>query len=229
MTIVTIGPAALEVARARDGLHWLRLEIAAAVAGQPHMERTKSFDPAPRFKKGDRRGCLGVENNHLWSYAPALAAVVDSGLLRLWIEVFESRSVVGVLFAVGMICHILGLLRSQDHVMATTTIVCMAVFFAGTLRNLWLFDRLLKFEYAEHRAQWERDGRPIGFFWFPSEGRVLRGGLSRNICTLLWLFKTPAWIRDLSCLRRCLWQIRVIQLVNIVAWGVLVAAAFNSW
>jgi hypothetical protein len=28
-----------------------------------------------------------------------------------------------------------------------------------------LFDRLVRWEYQHHREQWERDGKPDGFFW----------------------------------------------------------------
>jgi len=35
--------------------------------------------------------------------------------------------------------------------------------------QMWLFDCLIRCEYEHHREQWERDGKPSGFFWHPKE------------------------------------------------------------
>ena len=37
--------------------------------------------------------------------------------------------------------------------------------FAAVVYGMWVFDRLIRWEYEHHREQWERDGKPVGIFW----------------------------------------------------------------
>ena|ERR1043165_4520406 len=89
---------------------------------------------------------------------------------------------------------------------------------SAILYSSWLFDRLARYEYEHHREQWERDGRPIGVYWRPSETTIFRSRAGKNWWRLAWLFHTPRWARSSSQCRAWLLQIRCITLL----WGVIV-------
>ena len=57
------------------------------------------------------------------------------------------------------------------------------------------FDRVLEWEYRECRAEWARDGKPVGFFWDPPEGTYFGGSYSRLRVALKWVFTRPDWVR----------------------------------
>src|ERR687895_125622 len=42
-----------------------------------------------------------------------------------------------------------------------------------------VFDRLVWREYVSHRAHWQADGKPQGFFWVPPESTLANGWLVR--------------------------------------------------
>ena len=89
----------------------------------------------------------------------------------------------------------------------------------------WLLDELVRLEYTYHRQDWQRDGKPWGFTWRPPEHRRGTGpnvwpflpawrwsdrdwcaAENAHRCALVWLFRTPAWMRqDRKALRLVLW------------------------
>jgi hypothetical protein len=69
------------------------------------------------------------------------------------------------------------------------------------LYGLLLFDRLIRAEYEQHRQIWEADGRPAGFFWRAAECSFMASHFAKTRLTLVWLFRTPAWIADSPVLR----------------------------
>ncbi len=71
-----------------------------------------------------------------------------------------------------------------------------AVFIISTLRSMVVFDEILQEEYMKFRAAWEIDGRPIGFFWVPKEGKVLSGSMARSSLAIRWSFSTPGWAKS---------------------------------
>jgi hypothetical protein len=91
------------------------------------------------------------------------------------------------------------------------------------------FDRLVRAEYLQFRSDWERDGRPAGFFWRASECDFISSGLAKLTLSFAWLFRTPRWIAGspelLAHLRR--------QRFAILIWNfgilILVAAVFVAW
>ncbi len=87
-----------------------------------------------------------------------------------------------------------------------------------------LFDRLLRAEYEQHREIWETDGRPAGFFWRAQEGGSVTSHFAKTRLTLVWLFRTPAWIAQSPALRACLRRHRFA----VLAWnaGVLIWFVF---
>jgi hypothetical protein len=78
-----------------------------------------------------------------------------------------------------------------------------------------LFDRLIRAEYTDNHAVWEKDGRPRGLFWRPAEcGRFdILSGLARLRLHCVWLFSTPVWISQSPILHRCLRRARLGVLI----------------
>ena len=74
-----------------------------------------------------------------------------------------------------------------------------------------LFDKVLKFQYRNYRSEWEKAGKPIGFFWIPSESILFGGSIQRSVRVLSWTFgdeywmpKEPAILRTLLYMRLCI-------------------------
>ena len=83
---------------------------------------------------------------------------------------------------------------------ATIVLFCL---FPVLLYGFWMFDVIVRAEYANHRDLWENDGKPRGIFWIPREVRTLgglgvsfRSSIARERCQYRWLFNTPQWIQD---------------------------------
>ena len=111
--------------------------------------------------------------------------------------------------------------------MSVFTLPCLAVSAAGILRSQLLYDRLVRAEYAEHRAAWELDDRPGGFFWWPRECRLIRSGFARSSLSRSLLTSTPDWVAGSPHLRRCLWQLRLSMLVAVASMLVLAVATWG--
>lgn len=76
-------------------------------------------------------------------------------------------------------------------------------------------DSLIRLEYETRREQWDKDRRPVGMLWrppgtsfFQSIPMASRFGQS---LPLLWMFKTPGWIRDYPEAIRLLRRLRVLE------------------
>lgn len=59
---------------------------------------------------------------------------------------------------------------------------------------LVFFDRLLRIQFAECRSEWERQGCPAGFFWFPRESEPSSGTHARGVLVAEWARTVPDWI-----------------------------------
>jgi len=81
-----------------------------------------------------------------------------------------------------------------------------------------VFDILVWREYVSHRAHWEADGKPHGFFWVPPESTLANGWLRLDSLVasrrnaFVWLLSTPEWARQDRRARRLLFSIRVLML-----------------
>jgi len=87
--------------------------------------------------------------------------------------------------------------------MTTMLFISFAVLGLAAMYNMWLFDRLVEWEYKNHREQWERDGKPTGcLFWHPSEPKGLSSGRVEQCLNCKWMFKMPSWATtSLECRR----------------------------
>jgi len=81
-------------------------------------------------------------------------------------------------------------------------IAIVVLHFPVVFAFFFLFDRILRVQYFDHRSAWNADGQPHGFFWVPQESTFARGLLVRFGSSMAqrhilrsWLLATPEWIR----------------------------------
>lgn len=86
-------------------------------------------------------------------------------------------------------------------------------------------NRLVKLQYEDHYHEWEADGRPIGFIWRAPESEWMRGTLSREWVSIMWLVGTPEWAKSSQDARHLLHHMRVAVLGSGVFVAMWVAAA----
>jgi hypothetical protein len=91
----------------------------------------------------------------------------------------------------------------------------------ATLWSFFLFDRLLRFQFSDHRSEWERIGCPPGFFWVPPGAKTLLGGFSRGGLFWGWAKRPPTWV---SHSERTLTDYRRFK--RAVAWAYIVNGLF---
>jgi len=92
-----------------------------------------------------------------------------------------------------------------------------ALFVCTVPANMWSFDKLVRLQYAAHRASWEPGGSCHDFFFRPPDARGSQGSrLTLQRCACTWLLRTPDWIWwDREALRS-VFQARVLMLVSLV-------------
>ncbi len=92
---------------------------------------------------------------------------------------------------------------------------------------MWLFDCFVRLEYEQHREQWERDGKPSGFFWRPKECGFWFSHLAMHRLAHAVIFKTPAWAAERPECRRWLALMRVTSLVGAIGMIVFAVVLFR--
>jgi len=102
-------------------------------------------------------------------------------------------------------------------------IITIEAALASVIYNMWLFDRLVRWEYDHQREQWQRDGSPDGYFWRPPGCTFWSSDMAKKRLGLLWLFSTPQWMAESPKCRRWLLQTRVISLLASLGAGLLLA------
>lgn len=78
---------------------------------------------------------------------------------------------------------------------------------------MWLFDRLVRWEYEHCPDQWERDGSPNGYFWRARECRFWSSDIAKHRLGLAWQFHTPPWAADSRECRRWLLRMRIVAVI----------------
>jgi hypothetical protein len=91
--------------------------------------------------------------------------------------------------------------------------VLLVMLIAVLFGAFYFLDRLIRYEYQFHREAWERDGRPVGFFFRPPETSWLHSSFAFQRCEFAWLFRTPQWTRADSAARTLLSRLRWCVLV----------------
>jgi hypothetical protein len=58
------------------------------------------------------------------------------------------------------------------------------------------FDRLIRILFSERHAEWDKLGRPPGFFWFPKGASIWGGAFQRGQLCSDWFAEMPDWISE---------------------------------
>ncbi len=102
-------------------------------------------------------------------------------------------------------------------------IAALLPFILYILFIFYLFDRVVKFEYGNYRKNWISDGKPIGFFWVPEEGRgkflglpKIGSGFARGRCTRSWIYTTPEWAKGDARAAKLLLQYKLAAILPVL-------------
>src|SRR6267142_272949 len=97
------------------------------------------------------------------------------------------------------------MLSAIDHLLPLT----LLLFFPLGIVAFIVLDRLVRLEYSNWRIEWQKDGRPHGYFFIPPETKSfggllvsLRSSRALRTLTLEWTFKTPEWMAQQEGARR---------------------------
>jgi hypothetical protein len=90
--------------------------------------------------------------------------------------------------------------------------IAMAIILA-IVYQMWLFDCLVRWEYEHRREQWERDGKPSGFYWRPKESLFWLSNSAMHRLAGVLVFRTPDWAVEVPECRRWILQMRLSILV----------------
>jgi hypothetical protein len=94
--------------------------------------------------------------------------------------------------------------------------------------QMWLIDCLVRWEYEHHREQWERDGKPDGYFWCAKECKFWSSDMAKKRLPGAWLFRTPDWAAKSPECRRWLIHLRIIaSLVSLTVVAILLRIFFR--
>ena len=64
------------------------------------------------------------------------------------------------------------------------------------LVSFGLFDRILRFQVENFQSDWEKEGKPIGFFWIPEDSSFISGSFQRSVRLLSWTFWSEPWMKN---------------------------------
>lgn len=91
---------------------------------------------------------------------------------------------------------------------------------AAAIAAFFNFDTVIRTLYDTDRDEWEKAGKPMGFFWLPP-GRLtiaekMAGSRARGRSVFRWMFSNPAWIEKASPAYNALGKFRLFALVMLV-------------
>jgi hypothetical protein len=125
----------------------------------------------------------------------------------------------------------------MDNIIAIAGIIIVIGLVSVLLGSFLTFDQLIRLEHNSYESQWENDGKPRGFFWFPREywknkstgwfstwKSQYKSDWAMQRANLIWLFSTPQWIKDNEQAKKLLKRVRVLVLI----WNCTFLLAFIS-
>ena len=96
----------------------------------------------------------------------------------------------------------------------------IALFIVSVAITLALFDAVLRQQYRAHRAAWQQDGSPWGFFSFTREVDFLPGCRARGTIFRQWLFRNPQWAGADPAALRYLVLFRASSVAAVILWAI---------
>ena len=85
----------------------------------------------------------------------------------------------------------------------------------------YYFDAPIRYQHQNHFEEWEKDGKPIGIFWVPTDASLFRGGLARNYASIALLFFSKPWIESDEEAKRLRRRLQIAALVYFICFGLI--------
>lgn len=101
------------------------------------------------------------------------------------------------------------------------------IFFLVCLASFLTFDAILRILHERHYAEWEKAGKPFGFFFRPEPWKFyskleVKSWLAFQRMCFSMNFWTPAWMKNESRALNLLMWYRVLGGVGLLIWLILV-------
>ena len=76
------------------------------------------------------------------------------------------------------------------------------------------FDEIIKIQYRDFKSEWEADGRPNGFFYYPENNNKKQDlmGYAYTRLSFIWLFRIPDWAKDNKTIKKQFIRFRLFVL-----------------
>jgi hypothetical protein len=79
--------------------------------------------------------------------------------------------------------------------------------------GIFLIEKIIRKLHDSYPNEWEKAGRPSGIFRNPPSINNIESAFSMLKNITVWLFSTPAWIKDEAAVSSNLMQLRICALV----------------
>ncbi|HQU85695.1 MAG TPA: hypothetical protein PKY59_21345 [Pyrinomonadaceae bacterium] len=105
-------------------------------------------------------------------------------------------------------------------------IALVLIAITSLLSGFILFDRIVKFQFENYWDEWEKIGKPSGFFLSIGDSTFLTSSLSRNIRIISWTFASDEWMKKEPSVIKKVWLMRSSIYCFWLNW--IVVFVFNS-
>jgi hypothetical protein len=101
--------------------------------------------------------------------------------------------------------------------------VVFIIFLLCCISSFLIFDEIIRTQYKNHYSEWEKDGKPHGFFFKPKEvksafGVKLGSWLAMQRRCFLMNWKTPQWAFSEPKILRLIFWYRVLGVFGFLVW-----------
>ena len=101
----------------------------------------------------------------------------------------------------------------------------MVVILPMIIYGFVLIDKLIRHLYEVFNDEWCKLGKPSGLMYFPPHSKNFKSMLSLQKNIFIWIFKTPAWIKNdtiaLSLLKKIRWIVAVVNIAILILFGLI--------
>jgi hypothetical protein len=100
--------------------------------------------------------------------------------------------------------------------------VLMFILLGWLAFGFFCFDRLLRHQMTHYREDWDKDGQPVGFFFFPQRISYRGGYFARNRCLWNWVSQTLDWAEEDEKAFHLLGRLRSVLLSYLIGFAIFV-------
>ena len=108
--------------------------------------------------------------------------------------------------------------------MAAVATIALLAFIGSAAVSLVLFDSFVRYMYSSRRTEWEKMGRPYGYFWQADESSFFKGCGARDRLCASMMFRLPPWTGEDARARVLALHVRTALIIS-MAFAVLMCVA----